>query len=172
VDQDPGNRKNSLKFSKVAHNKHDIFMVGSPSQRDRDNITFLTRLRGGCSVNTDIVPIFPILLIIFPIFSRILYQISRFYVNFWPCGITTFSTQVSNFGVVSLPLNIYFTYFAIEIEMSKNSFRVYRQVQKTSQKNHIKLRFKTIHSTGLIMFVQGANKRDYLSLELYRGKIR
>ena len=60
----------------------------------------------------------------------------------------------------------------VEIEVKKNSFRVYRQMQKTTQKNYVNLRFKTIHATGLIMLVRGANKKDYLSIELYRGKIR
>ena len=63
--------------------------------------------------------------------------------------------------------------FIADVEIEANTFKVYRyQTQVTTQKNHIKLRFKTIHATGLIMFAQGANKKDFLSVELYRGKIR
>lgn len=61
----------------------------------------------------------------------------------------------------------------LDMEIDTNTFKVKRfPIQKTTQKNHIKLRFKTIHSTGLIMFARGANKKDFLSVELYRGKIR
>ncbi|XP_066924868.1 EGF and laminin G domain-containing protein-like [Clytia hemisphaerica] len=60
-----------------------------------------------------------------------------------------------------------------DMEIGVDTFKVYRfPKQITTQKNHIKLRFKTIHSTGLIMFAQGANKKDFLSVELFRGKIR
>ena len=58
------------------------------------------------------------------------------------------------------------------MEIDQNAFKIFRQVQRSSQKNHIKLRFKTVHATGLLVFAQGANKKDFLSLELYRGKIR
>ena len=58
------------------------------------------------------------------------------------------------------------------IEIEQGAFKLYRQEQTISQKNHIKLRFKTIQATGLIMFVQGANKKDFLTVELVRGKIR
>ena len=70
----------------------------------------------------------------------------------------------------SVPLSIFVFYLVIELP--QDSFKVHRQTHKKSQKNHIKLRFKTIHATGLLMFAQGPNKKDFLSMELYRGKIR
>ena len=57
-------------------------------------------------------------------------------------------------------------------ETKEGQFKVLRQEQRTSQKTHIRVTFKTIHATGLIMFAQGANKLDFVSMELYRGKIR
>lgn len=88
-----------------------------------------------------------------------------------------FIPYLKRFDVIRLPSSIYKIIIVsclifVEIALKKNSFRVYRQLQKTTQKNHIKLRFKTIHATGLIMFARGANKKDYLSIELFRGKIR
>ena len=67
---------------------------------------------------------------------------------------------------------IFHVFFNLVLEIDKNAFKLYRQEQVTTQKNHIKLRFKTIYATGLLVFAQGANKKDFLSLELYRGKVR
>ena len=63
-------------------------------------------------------------------------------------------------------------YSTSEVDIQRGAFKLYRQEQTSSQKNNIKIRFRTIHATGLIMFAQGANKKDYLTLELVRGKIR
>lgn len=54
----------------------------------------------------------------------------------------------------------------------EGGFKVFRQEQRTSQFNHVKLRFKTIHATGLILLAQGSNKKDFVSVELFRGKVR
>ena len=58
------------------------------------------------------------------------------------------------------------------VQIEENAFRVWRQVQKTTQKNHVKVRMKTIDATGMIMFAQGADKQDFLTVELVSGKIR
>ena len=60
----------------------------------------------------------------------------------------------------------------VDIEINANAFRVLRQSQVTTQKNYIKLRFKTMEATGLIMLAQGADKEHFLSMELFRGKLR
>ncbi|XP_012566541.2 contactin-associated protein like 5-3 [Hydra vulgaris] len=59
-----------------------------------------------------------------------------------------------------------------DIEISSDAFRVFHQEQITTRENYIKLRFKTIEATGLIMLAQGADKERFLSMELFRGKIR
>ncbi|XP_065666081.1 contactin-associated protein like 5-3 isoform X2 [Hydra vulgaris] len=71
---------------------------------------------------------------------------------------------------------IFISFFIVssvaEIDVDTNSFFIFRQPPFETQKNHIKFRFKTIDASGLIMLAQGATKENFLSIELFRGKIR
>jgi len=53
-----------------------------------------------------------------------------------------------------------------------STFKVHRQAQIITQKNHIKVQIKTIDATGLIFFAKSADNQDFLTLEMVRGKAR
>ncbi|XP_065666075.1 contactin-associated protein-like 2 isoform X1 [Hydra vulgaris] len=73
---------------------------------------------------------------------------------------------------VLLMVTLVYPSIAVELDFSTSGFRILRMNQITTQNNYIKLRFKTTEATGLIFFAQGASKTEFLSMELFRGKIR